>query len=116
MSAHRPVHPFDGRGRHRLELPSHRFVPGEENPQIGEAPLELPGPVGQGPGVPGGASIVFQTPPEDTATGQVAGSVGSFTASEMRPDVKADPIPRSSRPSKGLGGQRTGGVLFGRQR
>ena len=42
---------------------------------------------------------VFQTPPDPTATYQVAGSSGWTAMSAMRPPMSAGPIPRSARPS-----------------
>src|SRR5829696_7064838 len=44
------------------------------------------------------ALVVFQTPPDATATYQVAGRVGSTAMSEIRPEVSAGPMGRSSRP------------------
>src|SRR5476651_984282 len=45
------------------------------------------------------ALVVFQTPPEATATNQTRGSRGSTARSAMRPDVSAGPMPRSSSPA-----------------
>src|SRR6185436_9277584 len=44
--------------------------------------------------------VVLKTPPEATATYQVARSVGCTAMSAIRPEVTAGPIPRSSRPEK----------------
>jgi hypothetical protein len=45
------------------------------------------------------AVVVFQTPPEPTATYQVAASRGSIATSAMRPDMKAGPRLRSVSPA-----------------
>ena len=44
------------------------------------------------------ALVVFQTPPEPTATYQVVASSGWTAMSAMRPPISAGPMPRSARP------------------
>src|SRR5262249_29915851 len=46
------------------------------------------------------ALVVFQTPPEATATYQVARSFGWTASAAMRPDVTAGPMERNFRPLK----------------
>ena len=49
------------------------------------------------------ALVVFHTPPEPTATYQVARFSGWMAMSATRPDISAGPIPRSSSPANVVG-------------
>ena len=51
-------------------------------------------------------SVVFQTPPEPTATYQVARSAGSIAMSAMRPDARDGPMFRKRQSREGCGGHR----------
>jgi hypothetical protein len=48
------------------------------------------------------AFLVFQTPPEPTATYQTLESSGSQSISEILPDIKAGPMLRHFRPLKSI--------------
>ena len=57
-------------------------------------------------------SVVFQTPPEPTATYQVARSVGSIAMSAIRPEASDGPMLRSVRPAKVSAVIRSGAPAF----
>ena len=57
------------------------------------------------------AFSVFQTPPDPTATYHVARRFGCMTMSLMRPDMRAGPMLRNSRPDSSSAVMREAGAL-----
>jgi hypothetical protein len=86
--------------RHWLEVPLHRLVSGEQDAQVGEASFELTGPVGQGPGVPGGVveGLAHVTEP-------LRGLLGDLSGGENHALEAAGLLLEGEQPGQILGGE-----------